>query len=263
MRIFQIGFLANSFVFFFLGFAQAEPQLEVNLKSSKAVKAGESFPFLVQVTWKSVEGDYRFPKPELALENLTVEAMGEANETFQKDGEEWKKKSFRFDLKPLWPGKAKIQPLRINYLDPSQQRSGYLEGGTLELKVSHDYAQFYRISPVMIGLLTVVGILGGWILTRQVKKKEKTAPSAELTLEDRTLGQLIAKRQDLSEVAKVFRAYVGEKNRGQISSEELKTLKRIFDTLEEWQYSGFHESREERERLYSEIVHYVEGKKVI
>jgi len=274
-----VGFLASHFVLFSAGGAHAEPQIETSLKPSKAVKTGETLHFLVQLTWRSGEGEYRFPLPQLALENLTVEATGEANEAFQREGVEWRKKLFRFDLKPLRKGRAKIQPFRIDYLDPSQQRSGHFNIGTQELSVFPDYTNLYRFVFIAGGSLVGVGVLGGWILMRRIRRKYESPPKVESILEVQALSRLAANRGELLEAGKIFRAYVAEKFslpggtetgreilqklEEKLPSDEMKTLKRIFGTLEEWQFSGFPYSREEGERLYSEMTHYVEGKKII
>ena len=280
MRIFLAGFLAAYLVVCFPAFAVAEPQIEIDLKPSKATKEGETCYFLVQLTWRSREGDYRFTRPELTLDNLKVEAAGEANETFQKEGKEWKRKLFRFELKPIRKGKAKIRPFRIAYLEPVGQISGHFEIEALELKVSPDNTRFYRIGFMTIGLLTVVGgVLGGWGLLRRRRKKDETMQSSVPSLEERTLAQLTANPQQLFEAGKIFRAYLSEKYslfggirtgretlltmEKKVSSDELKTLRRIFDTLEERQYSASPRPREEGTRLYSEMVRYIEGKKVI
>ena len=263
MRIFLAGLVASYFVFFFPGEGHSEPQMEVDLKPSKAVKAGETLYFLVQLSWRSEEGEYRFPLPSLVLENLALEARGEANETFQKEGMEWRKKSFRFELAPLRRGRAKILPFRIDYFDPSQQRNGHFEVGALELNVLPDYTMLYRFGLIAGGSLAGIGVLGSWILRRRIRRKGESTPDVESTLEAQTLSRLTTNREELFEAGKIFRTYVNEKFENQIPWDEMKTLKRIFDTLKEWQYSGSRHSREEGEKLYSEMIRYVEGKKII
>lgn len=278
MRIFLAGLLASQWVLFFPGRAEAEPQMMVNLEPSQGVKIGEGLHFVVQLTWKSTEGEYRFLRPQLVLENLTVETAGEANETFQKDGEEWKKKSFRFELKPVRTGQAKIQPFRINYLDSSQQKEGHLEAGALEISVFPDYTKFYQWGLIAGGILGG-GILGSWILRKRMRKKHENDQRTEPILEDQTLSRLKVNHEGLFEAGRIFRAYVDEKfslsggtdtsreillkMESKIPSDEMKTLKRIFDTLEEQQYSGSGRSLEELGKLYSEMIRYIEGKKII
>lgn len=280
MRIFVTGFLAAYLVLLFPDFVGGEPQIEVDLKPSKIIQAGKNCHFLVRLSWRSTEGDYRFLQPELALKNLAVESVGEANETFQKEGEEWKKKSFRFDLRALRAGKAKIQPFRIDYLDPSHETGGHFEVGPLELNVFPAFTKFRQVGFIASGLLLIVGSgLGGWILIRQRRKKQETTQSSESLLEDRALSRLNENREKVSEEGKIFRVYLCEKYslargvgtgreilhkmEGKVPWDELKTLKRIFDTLEERQYNDSRQSSEEGERLYSEMVHYVKGKKII
>ena len=100
----------------------------------------------------------------------------------------------------------------------------------------------------------------------------------ELTLEARYLSRLESSRQQLEEAGRSFRSYLIEKHslprslttgreilrqmEGKVDLGEWKTLKRIFDTLEEWHYGGIPGSKNESEGLYREMVRFVEGKKI-
>lgn len=279
MRIFLTGILAAHLVVFFPRYASAKPQIEVHLEPVKGIRAQTVCYLIVQLIWRSREGDYRFSQPELILDNLTLEGAGEANETFQKNGEEWKKKLFHFDLKAIRAGRAKVRPFQIVYVESSQQASEHFEVEALELRVFPNNSRLYRAGLTAAGLLAAAVALGGWIFLRRRRKELEAIQASEPTLEERTLSRLPSDPQQLLEAGKIFRAYLSEKYslsegastgrevllkmKERISADELKTLKRIFDTLEERQYATPHRSGEECRKLYSEMVHYVESKKII
>ncbi len=279
MKIFRsVCFSTMGFLFLLpLAFA-TEPQFTIQMKPNRTVKVGENCQLDVEVAWKSKDADYRFAPSPLTLENLAVEESGETNETFQKEGEEWKKKTFRFKLHATQKGKGRIRPFQVGYLDPQTASAGHFEVGEMEISIAPDRTPLYRF--LLEGTaVTTLGALGGWWLVARMRKKQLAAPVAEPTLEDRYLSQLGVTSDKISEAGRHFRTYLVEKfsvrpggatNRellavlqSRLSGEELKNLRKIFDKLDECRFGTASRSPVEQQQLHREMVHFVEGKKII
>lgn len=285
MRIFLQGLIVLAVVCFFPGPAQAEPEIEVNLKPSRTAKVGEICQLILQISWRSEEANYSFTHPEPVLENFSVEEIGESNEVFQKKGEEWKKKTFRTDLKALKSGKGRIRPFVVTYIDPARQVGGHFEIPEKEIKIAPDRSRLYQGVVLTAALFSAGGLIGGWIVSGKRKRKsEEAALGPEQTLEERLVTDLTRRKEEgegsdyLLEAGKLFRGYLGEKYsvpgekatrheliaqiEGKISAEELRTLKRIFDRLDEWRYADRGKSQENEHYLYDEMIRFIEGKKI-
>ncbi len=288
-RMFLRGFFLLGIISLWGGTLQAEPEIEVGLNPSGALKVGETCELTVEVTWKSAEGEYVFPKPEVALERLAMEDLGESSETFQKDGEEWKKKTFRFVLRAVLPGKGRIDSFRVDYVDSAKQLGGHFDIEPWEVKVSPDRSRLYRGLGVGLGALSAGGILAWMIALIFRRRRKKTEESVEAPLEESYLAQLSGLREELKEgrkgrealfdAARIFRGYLGRKFsiansvgtteemlrelNVKVSIEEIKALKKLFERLDERRYAISEGSARGEEPLLVEMIRYVEGKKVI
>ena len=221
------------------------------------------------------------------MEGFVLEAIGESGEVFQKEGKEWQRKTFRYTLRAGRSGIGRIHSFRVDYVDPTKGIGGHFDVRTLESKIVSDHSGIYwGIASVI--LLAASGFWG-WGLFVQSKKNRRNIQAVEPTLEDRYVSSLAELektiktqkpgRNEVFEAGKLFRSYLSErysvpgglatsremieKIESQIPPEELKTLKRIFDRLDEWSYSDHRQSIDEGNRLYQEMIRYVEGKKII
>lgn len=260
------------------GIVSAEPEFHVQRHPDRTVKTGENVDLNITATWKTNEGDYRFTAPLLTLENLSVEESGETNETFQEGGEERRKKIFRFKLRSLQTGRGVIRPLRLGYLDLQTNQSGHLEMNEIEFPIVPDRSRLYQILGGA-GAVSLLGIGAGWLYAVRIRNKRTSEGYPAPRLEDPYLSQLADSPEKISETGKVFRTYLKEKfslgaetatNRQmmtalekQLSQEELKKLKKIFDKLDEHLFGQSQDSRVERHKLHEEIVRFVEGKRII
>ncbi len=258
--------------------ALAKPEMEVSLEPSHRVKMGEMGELTVDLKWKKAEGEYLFTKPQFSLEGMKVEEVGESNEIFQKEGESWSRKTFRFHLRPLQPGVAKISSLRVKFLSPGDPAGEFLEEDGGELKIVPDRSRLYRGLGVVTGILALGGVLGWFFLVRSGGKKTQETIEP-FSLEDRYVSSLneASLSKDTSQGGKIFLSYLIEKYaldagpmtrgiverlRGKAGAEDLKTLKTVFERLDESRYARGRSESETRD-LYREMIHFVEGKKVV
>lgn len=266
----------------------AEPQIQVRLQPFAKVKVGEACHLVLEVSWKTVEAEYRFPVPEIFLEQLALEELGESNEIFRKEGEEWRKKTFRYGLRALKPGKGRIQAFRLSYVDPVRSLGGHFEIPAREIKIVPDRSGFYWIASWTAVIVGTIALTAGCFL-RQRSRRSGAVPASESRLEDRYVSQIQAlrgkatatgaTREKILEVGKLFRAYLSEKHsltsgiltsretvaklEGHLPSGELKSLKIIFDKLDEGRYSSSAQSLGEWPQLFDELIHYIEGKRIV
>lgn len=279
MKVFLIAVLIGGVLLFQPFTLKAEPRIEVGLKPSKSLKIGQTSALSLQLTWRSQEANYHFLRPQLTLENLVVEEEGESNETFQKEGKEWRKKEFHFKLKAIQSGKGKINAFQLNYIDPAQAMGGHIDIPSMELRIVPDHTKLYRISLAALGALTAGGLLTSLFFWRRSAQRDQPKSINEPTLEDRYLDFLHSAQGQLLEADRLFRSYLIEKysfsrravtNREMMDGlstkttpEEMKTLKRIFDKLDEYRFNQRQHSQEEFLRLSGEIIRFVEGKRII
>ena len=219
----------------------------------------------IQISWKTSEAVYFFTPPQVALENLTLEETGESNETFQREGEEWKRKVFLLRLKAEKPGAARIRAFRLNYIDPTTQKGGFFDVSEKELKISHNFARFYPTLAVSAGAVAFGGLLSVWLLSRGRRPVTATEPE-ETGPEGHYLFRLQSGSITLTEAERLLRAYLKEKYPGEtkekLSLKESKILEKIVGKLEEARFAGRVNSAEER-RLLGEIIRFIENRRVV
>ena len=267
--------------------AFADPQIEVALKPSRTLRINQTCQLLLQVSWKTQEADYHFLEPDLRVENFTVEETGESTESIEKQGETWRKREYRFSLKPLRPGKGKISQLVLRYVDPLSQKGGRFESPPLEVQIVPDHEKLYRGGGIG---LAAIGLAGGILLIVRRRTITSIPPVVtELTPEDRCLGffQKLAQETDpqissraiSSQAEKYLKDYVMEKwdlkisgtsrpefehqLKGKLAPEEFKTLSKIFDKLEQWRYAETPVFPAESRKLLNEMIQFIEGKRTV
>lgn len=253
--------------------------MEATLNPHRIVKRGQACILSLQVAWPSKEGDYRFSRPELVLENLTVEEAGESNETFQRNGEEWRRKEFRFQLKALRQGEGRIRAFSLLYVNPQTGEEGNLPVDDLKIKIRPDAGVFYRLILILLGLVLGMSLVGGWVLfLRHSSQKKHPNALQGVTLEDRYLSELHKVPSQLIEASRLFRSYLMEKYQitdgsfttqelmrkmeGEIPANELKTLKTIFDKLEQYVF-GRHVTQPGDQEIFRGMIRFIEGKQVV
>lgn len=256
--------------------------MEVILKPSRKVKIGQMAQLTVDLKWKKDEGEYFFAKPEFSLEGMKIEEVGESNEIFQRGEETWKRKTFRFLLKPLQSGRGRIPPFRIKFSNPAapDSRGAYLEVPPFELKIIPDRSRLFRNAFIAGGLLTLGGVLG-WLILKRSRKTLKDSEEDRPSLEERYASFLnnASSSQNVYEGGEIFCSYLVEKYnlgtepitaqeiiarlQGKMSSEEWRTLKGILESLDELRYAGRKHSAGEGRDIYREMIHFVEGKRVV
>jgi hypothetical protein len=263
----------------------AEPEIKVSLTPTSRVKQGNTVELFVDLVWRSQEADYLFTRPEPILERLVMEEIGESSEAFHKEGEEWKRKTFRFVLNAALPGRGEVRGFRVNYVDSAKQLGGHFDVEPWEINVTPDRSKLYRNLGLGFGVLALGGGLAGlffWLRSQRAKKLQRVP---EPGLEERYASRLneikvkLGDRQSLFEAGRVFRQYLSEKYsisqtfqtteellgqlQSQLRSDEGKSLKRIFERLDEWRYASSEGALKQQEALFTEIIRYVEGKRVV
>lgn len=249
------------------------------MEPERSVKVGGFWQFDIEAAWKTQEADYRFAPPSLALENLSLEESGETNETFQKEGFEWRRKTFRFKLRAVQSGKGRIRPFQLGYWDLQTASESYFEVKGQEISIVPDRTRLYGWLGGGAGFVALSALGAEWLARRLRKKKRRIQGALEAALEERYLSQLDTLTLAISEAGKVFRNYLTEKYslfsggttncqmlsalETRLDGEELKNLRKIFDKLEHCQFGGSPRSSAEHERLHQEIVNFVQGKKII
>lgn len=267
----------------------AAPEINVHIEQKTAVRVGEDIRLILQISWKSAEADYRFQVPVLSSEDFVFEELAEGNEVFQKNGEEWHKKIFRFTLKASKAGKGVIQPFQINYLDTATQSNGFLNIQAIEHKIIDDRSALYWI----IGTIGLLGSIGLTILKwmARIRNHEKTESATVIpTIEEKYISLLLeckerinsqdAAKSKLYESGKMFRDYLSQKFdipgggmgttdiilrniQSKIPNEELRILRKIFDRLDELRYANTDRLMDESRALFHDMIRFIEGKKVI
>lgn len=271
--------------------AAAEPEIDARLNPSHAIRAGETCELVVSITWNVKEGEYRFSALQPTLERLAVEEAGESNETLQVHGEEWRRKTFRYTLKALEKGRGKIYPFHISYVGGLGQNNQYLEVQPQEIIIRPNHSKILSILALLLGIAVTIGLSGFLLLRLQSTKGFEANRAVEQisSLEERCLAMLKEFHKDIAEpstlqeapsrAARLFRSYFHEKYSlpatagtryeliqklsDRMSDSELKTVAQILDRLEQLQFGGRRQSYENFQGIVTEMIHYIEGKKVI
>jgi hypothetical protein len=283
------GFLLTAGISCLAPSLSADPEIEVATTPAGNLKVGDICELKVDVSWKSAEADYVFPKPELAVERLAMEDLGESSEVFQREGEEWKRKSFRFVLRAILPGKAKIDTFRVDYVDPARQTGGHFEIESREFKIVPDRSGLYRALGIGLAAFGAAAFSVCVLFRIMGRRKKAREESPETAFEDPYLSELRdvhekmrrgeGAREGLFEGGKLFQKYLSEKFEmtgkkatvrellegleGKLSAEELRRLKQILVRLDEFRYATAEERPREQEAVLSEIIRYIEGKRVV
>jgi hypothetical protein len=77
-------------------------------------------------SWPSEEGNYEISGPEWALDNLVFYRDTRLRGEFAgADGKPWQRIKFRYEFKPVIPGKAMVKFIRFAYLNSATQETGH------------------------------------------------------------------------------------------------------------------------------------------
>lgn len=262
----------------------AEPEIAVKLNPEKKLKVGQTAELLIQLSWPSEEADYHFTQPQPVLELLNLEEIGESNEVLQREGRNWRQKSFRLRLKASNPGTGRITLSRLSYIDPTRQLGGQFEVSDFEFKISPDHSRLYQALAISLLTLILGGVVvcGSWLFLHRNAKSRASEFQATPNLEEQYVSKLWEQKEsgDVVEAEKLLRHYLVDKyelpSRGGATSREVvdqlrpkigledwNLLKKLFSQLEEYRYAARTGSSAEGSRLYNELIRFVEGKKVV
>lgn len=286
------GFVLAANLFFVADTLEADPTVEIDVAPTKTVTVGSDWHFTLNAVWKVEEADYQFQEPVLPLDNLEIRERGESSEVFLREGERWKKKSFRFILTPTRKGNGLIRSFRVAYLDPVTQQGGAVKIGPVDIKVLPDYSQLYRNLILPFGFLSGFGILG-LAFYFGFRRQANVASKPGSTLEERYLIELQvlqgnlespkAHRLQTSKADKILRAYLKEKlsigeavisNREFVDKygvrlstvltrEDMADLRNLIAKLEESSFAAPEPSGPEVKELVHRVKRFIEAKKPI
>lgn len=274
MKFARLALFVSAFIFGILSSALADPQLEVRLNPAESVTEGETGELLIQIGWKSQEAGYRFSEPYIKTENLSVEPAGESNEIIEKNGQSWNWKQYRFNLKALKPGKGEILPFGIHYVDPTTQKTGFLESPALQIRIAPNYGKLLK--PILWGTGFFAFLAGLFFAFARFKKRGAAEVPKPPTTEESFLRTLQA-GQSLRDLERGLKSYLQAKYglprkvspqelfeglREKLSHEDLETLGKIFDKLERFSFAEEATSAESS-ALINEIMQFIEGRKII
>lgn len=277
------GLLISSLIGIFIPVLQATPEIETRLQPSHNLKRGETCLFQIAIAWPSAEAQYGFVLPEFSLRHLTLEEIGETNETFYRDGEEWKRKTFLAKLEARETGQGGIGALQITYLDPASQKGGRLEVPLKNFDIQPDPADFYRpLASVLMALGAGITAFG-WISRRQKDREKREGASLRLSIEEQRSNELESLKDtpDFSKIARIFQSYLCSRHsipdneqmtcfeligrlEGKVGDEELRKLKNLVRKLEEKRFSGITNLRaDDGSQLRDEIIRFMRVDRVI
>ena len=279
-----LQYLIQGFLFFSLvtGLApslQAAPEIGIRLHPSHSLKKGETCQLTIDLFWRSAEAQYSFVFPEIPLQNLSLEEVGETNETYYKDGEEWRRKIFRATLRAVQTGHGEIGPFQIAYVDPASQKGGRLEVSSKNLRIQHDLTRVLGLT--LAGLVGGIAALG-WVMRRRREQTRMPSASLEQSIEERYLTELGSPGDavDISKIARILQSYLCDKYmltgnpqmtvpelagrlQDRIPYAELKRLGKILQDLEEKRFAVVSPRPGEVSQLRTDIIRYIEGKRTV
>lgn len=266
----------------------AEPSVKVSLDRDK-IEMGEIADLDVEFSWKRVEGAYQFELPEIQTSNLTLRKQSTSQENFFQGGEEWVKRTYRIEVEGKAVGEAAIEEFRIPYYINPEMALGNFMISSQKLTVRQSNSNSSAIlmlgaAIVFAGFITLI-----FLRSRRINAKSKTPLEGEVTPEDKTLIGLnetwrclddLKAHDVLSKFAKYLREYIKRfyqmplagmtdaemigvlKTRG-ISREEMATLERLFNRLEEMKYSSEIINQNDMHEIHQSICSYIKSKKIV
>lgn len=281
------GTILGAALLLFGGLIWADLEVKAVLTPAKTITVGKNCQLEISARWKSEEAEFRFQEPQYALEGFAVEGGGEESRSFLKDGQEWKEKLFRYEIKAVKPGVGRVRAFRVNYLNPQTQAGGFIEIPSLSVKIVPDHSQLIQFLMMGLGaaILIIVGVVGmrkGFFQSKRALGQQLS----DVSLEEKYLSQVNSIQEMENalggertfELAKLFQRYLTEKFalgkgwpttlelleqiEGKISPDELKNLRQIFSRLDEARFSEVSRSLATQSNLAKEISCYIEGKKV-
>lgn len=235
----------------------ASPGFEVHPAPDCSLKQGNDCSFALEIIWKKGEGNFLLTQPELQLENLALDSIGQSNETFESQNQQWSRKTLKIKLKPLQKGRGIVRSFQINYIDPQTGENGHFEIPRLEIKI-HGAGFSGKVLGTTVFLSGLGGLLALTLIRFQKKSRKAIDSNETASLEDRFLELL--KSADAVQAYKIFQAYLREKYQGKPPEEEQRILNKIFGRLNEQRFGG---EEPGSKVLYMEMIQYLEGKRVV
>ena len=259
----------------------AKPDLKVSLPSDP-INLRQNTELKIQLDWPSGEGRYQFAFPSIGLENLTLERQGESEEIFPRDHASWVRKTFTLELKPQRKGKGQIHGFDLPYENPATGDSGKFSVSPLVIQITSP--------PLGAGIWLGAGAIGFFIVLafltyRKWTRHEATSPrpvragAFSPLRKERPETALVNPDEILLAATREFRKFLAEYYRldaerateddlirllesQNLPHEELLKLKSLLGRLCELKFVG-KASQENPARLHSEILQFVESKRVV
>lgn len=282
------GFLLLFFVFSLRQVsAKAEPTLEVTLSKQK-ITLSETALLTVQIEWPKGEANYSFVLPSLRLENLFLERQGESQENIRRNGQELIRKIFVTELRAEKPGVGKIDSFDIRYIDPVTQAGGAFSISEQKITVVKPPLNLLSLLvwTMPLALLTAAGVF--FVFIRRHSRKLEAQPPASRAEEaiqrfksnlERTsektqkdllfewnveLRHFVIDFYELGTDARLNEEKILEKLEGrQVPREEVNGSRQLFDRLREARFLGLEISQGDLKRLQSDLLRYLEGKRIV
>ena len=276
-------------LFFFLAVLTplyAEPKLTAALSANRITEE-QTVLLTLQIEWPKSEGSYGFGVPEPGLENLSLFRRGESQEFFSRDNQDWTRKTFELELKPLGPGNAEVRAFAVTYVDPAAGRQESFQVSALPLTVQKVPGKgippvwlFAGGGAILLGLIALFSVLFTLKKAKPaaeipLSEEEKTARRIRSMIEGRPLSRenfhLITAefRQFLSEHYKTGRPQATEdeiagllKSKN-IPHEELQKIQDLLKRIQEAKYLPEQPAAGDYHYLPREILSFIESKKTV
>ena len=258
--------LVISFVLVRPGSANAEPRLDVHL-SAQELLIGESVSLQVQLEWQRQSGDYRLEFPVLNLKNLSVLNRGKSQEIFKRFDEEWVRNTLLWELQAPALGESAIAPFEIRYLDPGTGEAGGLLVGEQRMMVRKP---LWYLNGWLWAAAAFVGIIAVFAAYRRMNPPaipEKVLPPVtpeeqcrQLLKEIDDYGGVAVPRNLIEDLDRQFQDYLKDVC---IEEGDNTPLRSISNRFRHAKYSGVALTRNDYLGLKKELMHYVDGKRVV
>lgn len=264
----------------------AEPVLWETKLSAEKIPAGETVTLEIGIRWPREEGEYIFKVPALSLKGLRLASQSDALESFRLDDRDFFHKTVRFTLfSGAVPGEAVIESFSVEYhRQNSPGPSGSLDVEAQKVMVRPPPVLGSHAYRAGIALLAAFAGLTGWTVYR--RRRKITGPKPEDSDPEAETMAAIRRFKDRSDlpaadkvaaISKLFFRYLSNYYQlhssqltdielfssiqaRDISPDEKKMLRQIFDRAGRAKYTGLTFSAEEYGLLEEDMTRYLHNK---
>ncbi|MDP3920839.1 MAG: hypothetical protein Q8R76_08550 [Candidatus Omnitrophota bacterium] len=258
--------LTTSLLFVQQGSADAEPRLDVQLSANELLP-GESVSLRVELEWRRGSGNYQVEFPDLKLTNLSVSNRGKSQEIFKRSNEDWVRDTLRWELKAPLSGVSMIAPFEIRYLDAETGEAGELF--VREQRLTIRKLVWYENIWMWFGAAFVAMMAGLLVYRRMHPHAVPEVVVAPPTAEERCMqliremdgySGVVVPRDLMEQLDQQFHEYLRDFH---VEEKGEKHLIAITNRFHQVKYSGMSLTREDFLSLKNELMHYVDGKRVV